>query len=141
MADSSAKESAPNRLNKPATAHTESAAPSLPIERVISAGTIKIPVPIMMPMTMAVASHAPSARSNCGGEEAAGAFIGLGSIGFMDGLQPLQSISDLSTESTLNVQSKTCHGRRGRARARGDAHATKTSCPHCKGESTRKGMK
>ena len=88
MAANSAKESAPNRLSRPVTAHTESAASLVPIERVICAGTMKIPVPIMMPMTMAVASHPPSSRSNCGGAAGTTIVTGLGSGEFMGGIQP-----------------------------------------------------
>ena len=67
MAASSANDSAPIRLNRPPTTQTDSAAPGVPTSRVISAGTMKIAVPIMMPITIELVSHRPSARSSCGG--------------------------------------------------------------------------
>src|SRR2546427_12463974 len=62
-----ANESAPKRLKRPVTSHTASARRSLPTSRAISAGTMKIAEPIMMPTTIEVAPHNPSARTSCGG--------------------------------------------------------------------------
>src|SRR5450759_3446346 len=66
MAANSAKESAPNRLSTPVTIHTARPARALPTSPVIAEGTMKMAEPIMMPTTIAVACHNPSARKSCG---------------------------------------------------------------------------
>src|SRR5208337_1277513 len=62
---------APNKLSSPEIIHTERAARSLPTSRVISAGTIKMAEPIMIPMTIAVVSHNPRTRRSRGCSETA----------------------------------------------------------------------
>ena len=49
---------------------------------------MKMPVPIMIPMTMAVASHQPNTRSNCGGAEAATVVAVPFSGEFMEEIEP-----------------------------------------------------
>ena len=57
---------------------------------------MKMPVPIMIPMTMAVASHQPNARSNCGGAEAATVAAESFSGEFMEETETSPSRPDLS---------------------------------------------
>ena len=80
----------------------------MPIERVICAGTMKMPVPIMIPMTMAVASHQPNARSNCGGAEAATVVAEPFSGESMERLSP--TWSSLGIDSRLPLHHTGSHG-------------------------------
>src|SRR5258706_6375333 len=62
MAASSAQHSAPVMVISPAIAHAASSQPGAPTSRDDSADTIKMPDPIIEPMTIMVASSNPSPR-------------------------------------------------------------------------------
>src|ERR1700687_1158017 len=62
MVANSEQHSAPVMVSKPATAHANSSQPGAPLNRDDSADTIKIPDPIIEPITIIVASIGPSAR-------------------------------------------------------------------------------
>src|SRR6059058_5863540 len=61
---SSEQQSAPVIVSKPATAHASSNQPGAPLSRDDSADVIKIPEPIIEPITIIVASIGPSARTS-----------------------------------------------------------------------------
>jgi hypothetical protein len=63
MVASSEQQSAPVIVNKPATAHARSNQPGAPLSSDDSADVIKIPEPIIDPITIIVASIGPSART------------------------------------------------------------------------------
>jgi hypothetical protein len=63
-APNSAAASAPNKLSVPPTIHTSITSPADPVPRAISPGTIKIPVPIIVPTTIAAAAQLPSPRTS-----------------------------------------------------------------------------
>src|SRR6266404_5494879 len=63
MVASSAQQSAPVIVIKPATAHANSNQPGAPINRADSADTMKMPEPIIDPITIMVASTGPRART------------------------------------------------------------------------------
>ena len=63
MVASSEQQSAPVIVNKPASAHASSSQPGAPLSRDDSADVIKIPDPIIEPITIMVASIGPSART------------------------------------------------------------------------------
>ncbi|HJY53030.1 MAG TPA: hypothetical protein VKD89_03315 [Candidatus Udaeobacter sp.] len=50
-------------VSKPASAHASNNQPGAPLNRDVSAEVIKIPEPIIEPMTIMVASIGPSART------------------------------------------------------------------------------
>jgi hypothetical protein len=50
-------------VSKPATAHASSSQPGAPLNRDVSAEVIKMPDPIIDPITIIVASIGPSART------------------------------------------------------------------------------
>src|SRR4030095_17248575 len=62
MVASSEQQRAPVIVSRPATAHARSNQPGAPLSRDDSAEVIKIPEPIMEPITIMVASIGPSAR-------------------------------------------------------------------------------
>src|SRR6185312_1928856 len=64
MAESSPYESAPAMVSAPAIAHATSNHPGLPISRAISDETMKIPEPIITPITSMVESNKPRPRAN-----------------------------------------------------------------------------
>src|SRR4051812_15463669 len=64
MAESSAQQSAPQRVIKPASPQAARSQPGAPISREDSAEVMKMPDPIIEPMTMAVASRVPSPRTS-----------------------------------------------------------------------------
>src|SRR5581483_6657573 len=71
MVASSEQQSAPVIVSKPAIAHARSSQPGAPLSRDVSADVIKIPDPIIDPITIMVASIGPSARTRpdpCGGD-------------------------------------------------------------------------
>ena len=59
---SSPYEIAAAMVKTPVTAHATNSHPPPPSSRYISAGTIKIPDPIMVPMTIMTESKSPSSR-------------------------------------------------------------------------------
>ena len=63
MVASSEQQSAPVIVNKPASAHASSSQPGAPLSRDDSADVIKIPDPIIEPITIMDASIGPSART------------------------------------------------------------------------------
>src|SRR5882762_8944769 len=63
MVASSEQHNAPVMVNRPATAHARSNQPGAPLSRDDSAEVIKIPEPIIEPITIIVASIGPSART------------------------------------------------------------------------------
>src|SRR4030095_10255898 len=63
MVASSEQQRAPVIVNKPAIAHARSNQPGAPLSRDDSAEVIKIPEPIIEPITIMVASTGPSART------------------------------------------------------------------------------
>src|SRR5437016_10533239 len=63
MVASSEQQRAPVIVNKPATVHPRSNQPGAPLSRDDSAEVIKIPEPIIEPITIMVASIGPSART------------------------------------------------------------------------------
>src|SRR5438067_2676158 len=63
MVASSAQQSAPVIVIKPATAHANSNQPGAPINRADSADVMKMPEPIIEPITIIVASTGPRART------------------------------------------------------------------------------
>src|SRR4030088_2217871 len=63
MVASSEQHNAPVMVNRPATAHARSNQPGAPLSRDDSADVIKIPEPIIEPITIMVASIGPSART------------------------------------------------------------------------------
>src|SRR5438093_12901555 len=67
MVASSEQQSAPVIVNKPARAHASSSQPGAPLSRDDSAEVIKIPDPIIEPITIMVASTGPSARTRLDG--------------------------------------------------------------------------
>src|SRR5204862_7207579 len=62
MVASSEQHNAPVTVNKPATAHARRSQPGAPLNRDDSAEVIKMPDPIIEPITIIVASIGPSAR-------------------------------------------------------------------------------
>src|SRR5204863_1652988 len=66
MVASSEQQRAPVMVNKPATAHARSSQPGAPLSRDDSAEVMKIPEPIIEPITIIVASIGPSARTRPG---------------------------------------------------------------------------
>src|SRR4029079_17735285 len=60
---SSEQHSAPVIVSKPASAHASKSQPGAPLNRDDSAETMKMPDPIIEPMTIIVASSGPSART------------------------------------------------------------------------------
>src|SRR6266545_4060127 len=60
------QQSAPVIVSKPATARARSNQPGAPLKRADSAEVIKIPEPIIEPITIMVASIGPSARTRPG---------------------------------------------------------------------------
>jgi hypothetical protein len=54
-------------VSKPATAHASSSQPGAPLKRDDSAEVMKMPDPIMEPITIIVASTGPSARRRLDG--------------------------------------------------------------------------
>ena len=86
MVASSAHESAPVSVSTPARAHAISSHPGAPTSRVDSAEVMKIPEPIMDPITSSVASSGPSPRSRrASGSGVAGADGGDGSAAWRMG--------------------------------------------------------
>ena len=63
MVASSAQQSAPVIVIKPATAQASSSQPGEPINRADSADVMKMPDPIIEPITIMVASSKPSPRT------------------------------------------------------------------------------
>ena len=63
MAASSPYESAAATVTTAANSHATSSQPGLPILRAISAETMKMPEPIMAPITIMVESKTPSSRT------------------------------------------------------------------------------
>src|SRR2546429_4708212 len=63
MVASSEQQRAPVIVNKPATAHPRSNQPGAPLSRDDSAEVMKMPEPIIEPITIMVASIGPSART------------------------------------------------------------------------------
>src|SRR5437899_6336213 len=63
MVASSEQHNAPVIVSKPATVHASSNHPGAPLKREVSAEVIKIPDPIIDPMTIMVASMGPSVRT------------------------------------------------------------------------------
>src|SRR5690348_13826934 len=63
MVASSEQHNAPVMVSKPASAQARSSQPGAPLNREDSADTIKIPEPIIEPITIIVASTGPSART------------------------------------------------------------------------------
>src|SRR5438067_8832165 len=63
MVASSEQHNAPVMVNKPATAHARRSQPGAPLNRDDSAEVIKMPEPIIEPITIIVASIGPSART------------------------------------------------------------------------------
>jgi hypothetical protein len=63
MVASSEQQRAPVIVNKPATAHARSNQPGAPLSRDDSAEVMKMPEPIIEPITIIVASTGPSART------------------------------------------------------------------------------
>src|SRR5262252_3039625 len=63
MVASSEQQSAPVIVNKPASAQARSSQPGAPLSREDSAEVMKIPEPIIEPITIIVASIGPSART------------------------------------------------------------------------------
>src|SRR5947208_1735715 len=63
MVASSEQQSAPVIVSKPAKAHASSNQPGAPLNRDDSADVIKMPEPIIDPMTIIIASIGPSART------------------------------------------------------------------------------
>src|SRR5213596_2777217 len=63
MVASSEQHNAPVIVSKPAIAHARSSQPGAPLSRDDSADVIKIPEPIIDPITIIVASIGPSART------------------------------------------------------------------------------
>src|SRR5256885_1221897 len=63
MVASSEQQRAPVIVNKPATAHPRSNQPGAPLSRDDSAEVMKMPEPIIDPITIMVASIGPSART------------------------------------------------------------------------------
>src|SRR5213076_1818081 len=68
MVASSEQQSAPVMVSKPAKAHPSSNQPGAPLNRDDSADVIKMPEPIIDPMTIIIASIGPSPRTrpDCG---------------------------------------------------------------------------
>ena len=66
MVANSEQHSAPVIVIKPATAHASNNQPGAPINRADSAEVMKIPEPIIEPITIIVASSGPSARTSPG---------------------------------------------------------------------------
>src|SRR4029453_8663225 len=64
MVASSEQQRAPVIVNKPAIAHARSNQPGAPLSRDDSAEVIKIPEPIIEPITIMVASIGPSVRTS-----------------------------------------------------------------------------
>src|SRR6266542_3880711 len=64
MVASSEQHNAPVIVSKPAIAHARSSQPGAPLSRDDSADVIKIPEPIIDPITIMVASIGPSARTS-----------------------------------------------------------------------------
>src|ERR1700756_5691772 len=67
MVASSEQQSAPVIVSSPATAQARSNQPGAPLNRDDSADAIKIPEPIIEPITIMVASIGPSARTRVDG--------------------------------------------------------------------------
>src|SRR4029077_1429846 len=63
MVANSEQHSAPVIVSKPASAHPSNSQPGAPLNRDDSADTMKIPDPIIEPITIMVASIGPSART------------------------------------------------------------------------------
>src|SRR5215831_5772786 len=63
MVASSEQQRAPVMVSKPAIVHASSSQPGAPLKRADSAEVMKIPDPIIEPMTIIVASIGPSART------------------------------------------------------------------------------
>src|SRR5207244_6978927 len=63
MVASSEQHNAPVMVSKPATAHASRSQPGAPLNRDDSAEVIKMPDPIIEPITIIVASIGPSART------------------------------------------------------------------------------
>src|ERR1043166_3000823 len=63
MVASSEQQSAPVIVSKPAKAHASSNQPGAPLNRDDSADVIKMPEPIIDPMTIIIASIGPSPRT------------------------------------------------------------------------------
>src|SRR5437868_4816511 len=68
MVASSEQQSAPIIVSKPAMIHASSSQPGAPLNRADSAEVMKIPEPIIDPMTIMVASIGPSARTRPDGD-------------------------------------------------------------------------
>jgi hypothetical protein len=66
MVANSEQQSAPVIVINPATAHASSSQPGAPINRADSAEVMKMPDPIIEPITIMVASSGPSARTSPG---------------------------------------------------------------------------
>jgi hypothetical protein len=67
MVASSEQHNAPVMVNKPATVHARRSQPGAPLIRDDSADTMKMPEPIIEPITIIVASIGPSARTSLDG--------------------------------------------------------------------------
>src|SRR6266498_2699042 len=67
MVASSEQHNAPVIVSKPASAHASSSQPGAPLSRDDSAEVIKIPDPIIEPITIMVASTSPSVRTRLDG--------------------------------------------------------------------------
>src|SRR5262249_11392818 len=67
MVASSEQHRAPVMVSKPATAHASTSQPGAPLNRDDSAEVMKMPEPIIEPMTIIVASIGPSARTRLDG--------------------------------------------------------------------------
>src|SRR2546421_13015875 len=63
MVGSSEQQSAPVMVNKPATPQASTSQPGAPLNRDVSAEVMKIPDPIIEPITIIVASTGPSPRT------------------------------------------------------------------------------
>src|SRR5437016_1319152 len=61
-AESSAYDNAPDSDITPPTTQTTKTIPGVPIFRIMTLGTMKIPLPITVPTTMATALHSPKSR-------------------------------------------------------------------------------
>src|SRR5438309_10938154 len=119
MVASSEQHNAPVMVNRPATAHARRSQPGAPLIRDDSADTIKIPDPIIDPITIIVASIGPSARTRLV-EGTAGVTIGevvtpktFGAGGFPRPSPSLMSVAPMLGEAVLKSQAfqrKLCGG-------------------------------
>src|ERR1700722_17360418 len=63
---------APKRVSTPPTIQARYTIPLEPTARIISWGTRKMPLPMMVPTTIAVACHTPSTRGRSGAKDVLG---------------------------------------------------------------------